>query len=130
MSNILDSPIIQNLEFDDYVVVVQDGCVKLITKEDLINDVSLGGYSICELWLRCVDGIGTWSTDTPTNTPPTMGDVYASTFNGDQNYVFTSNQFLDQYFDADGDPMGKIIVVGGDVSGYTINDVPIYIGQV
>lgn len=130
MGDISTSPIIHELELDDFVVVVQDGCVKIISKADLIEGISLGGFSICELWLRCVDGIGTWSTDVPVDTPPTMNDVIASTFNRNSNYVFTSDQFLDQYYDAEGNAFGKIIIAGGDVSGYSISGVPLFIGQV
>jgi hypothetical protein len=116
---------------DDYVMIIQDGCIKIIKFEDFISGISLGGFSVCQAWLNCVCGIGLFTTDdTPPDTPPTMQDLYVSLENRQQNRAFTSDEFLDKYYDAEGDEFGKIIITGGDVSGYTLNGNIIHIGMV
>lgn len=121
----------EHISFEDYVMIIQDGCIKIISYENFIKQISLGGFSIYEAWLNSIEGIGAFSGDyTPIDTPPTMQDLFVSLSNRQQDKIFTSDDFLSKYYDAEGDSMGKIVVVGGDVNGFTLNGTPIYIGQV
>lgn len=125
------TPITDYINMDDYVMIVQDGCIKNIKLEDFIKQITLGGFSICQAWLNCVCGIGLFTTDqTPTNQPPQMQDLYISLINREQNRVFTTDDFLDKYYDAEGDAFGKIKITGGDVTGYTLNGNIINIGMI
>ena len=119
-----------HIDLEDYIMIVQDGCVKILSFEDYISVVQLGGFSICEAWLKCVSGIGVFSGETPTDTPPEMNDIFKSIVNRQQDVMITSDDFLNAYYDAEGDSLGKIIIVGGDVSSFKLNGVPVYIGQV
>lgn len=124
-------PVTDYVNMDDYVMIVQDGCIKHIRFEDFIKGISLGGFSVCQAWLNCVCGIGLFTTDdTPQDTPPEMGDLYVNLENRQQNKIFTSDDFLSKYYDAEGDAFGKIIITGGDVTGYTLNGNIIHIGMV
>lgn len=119
------------INMDDYVMIIQDGCVKIITFENFIKDLALGGFSVCKAWLNCVCGIGLFTSDeTPTDTPPQMKDLYINVDNREENKAFTSDDFLSKYYDADGDEFGKIIITGGDVSGYTLNGNIVHVGLV
>lgn len=130
MSNISNSDIVTELALTDYVLVVVNGCVKRITKADFIRGISLGGFSIIELWLLGISGVGLWTTGGGTpDTPPTMGNITLSLANRVQDTVLPSDEFLDKYYDADGDAFGKIVIAGGDVSGWTYNGTPLFIGQ-
>lgn len=125
------TPITDYVNINDYVMIVQDGCIKNIRFEDFIKGISLGGFSVCKAWLNCVQGIGVFPTEIPpADTPPNMEDLFISLQNREQNRMFTSDDFLDKYFDEDGDALGKIIITGGDVSGYYLNGTQVYIGQV
>lgn len=120
-----------HIDLDDYVMIIQDGCIKNIRFEDFISGISLGGFSVCQAFLNCVHGIGDFpDDDVPVDTPPTMEDLYVSLENRQQNYIFTENDFLSKYYDAENDEFGKIIITGGDVSGYTLNGWPIFVGMV
>lgn len=93
-------PITDYVNMNDYVMIVQDGCIKHIRFEDFIKGISLGGFSVCEAWLNCVGGIGVFPGELPpTNTPPTMEDLFISLQNREQNRIFTTNEFLDKYYD-------------------------------
>lgn len=119
------------INMNDYVMIFQDGCIKIILFEDFIKGISLGGFSVCQAWLNCVGGIGLFTNDNiPVDTPPTMQDLYLGLQNKEQNKKFTSDDFLSKYYDAEGDVFGKIIITGGDVSGYTLNGNIIHIGLV
>ena len=121
-----------DISADDYIMIIQDGCIKIISYEDFIKEVSLGGFSICEAWLNCVDGIGTFDNITApdADTPPTMQDLFVSMQNRQQDRMFAQNEFLTKYYDAEGDAFGKIIIVGGDVSNFKLNGVPVSVGMV
>lgn len=118
-----------HIDLEDYIMIVQDGCVKILSFEDYISIVQLGGFSICEAWLKCVSGIGTFSGETPTDTPPEMNDIFKAISNRQQDLMITSDDFLNSYYDAQGDAFGKIIIVGGDVTNFKLNGVQINIGQ-
>ena len=117
------------IEMDDHVMILQDGCVKIIRFEDFISGISLGGFSVCAAWLNCVSGIGDFIDDeTPVNNPPTMEDLNIALQNRGVN-AFTSDSFLSKYYDEENDAFGKIIITGGDVSGYKLNGNPVTIGM-
>lgn len=122
-------PITDYINGDDYVMIVQDGCIKHILFEDFIKIISLGGFSICQSWLNCVGGIGVFPGEMPIDTPPTMEDLFISLQNRQQNKAFTDDDFISKYYDAEGDAFGKIIITGGDVTGYSLNGIPLYIGM-
>lgn len=118
------------IEMNDYVMIVQDGCIKHIRYEDFISGISLGGFSVCAAWLNCIVGIGDFIDDeTPVNHPPTMQDINLSLQNRGLN-AFTSDDFISRYYDAENDAFGKIIITGGDVTGYKLNGVDVYIGMI
>lgn len=119
------------IEMNDHVMIIQGRCVKIIRYEDFIKNISLGGFSVCGAWLNCVGGIGTFTTDlVPVDTKPTMQDLYITLQNRESNKAFTSDDFIEKYYDADGDEFGKIIITGGDPNGYTLDGVPIHIGKI
>ena len=119
------------INFGDSIMIIQDGCIKIISLEDFIKMFALGGFSICEAWLNCVDGIGSFGEPEPQpDTPPTMQDLFLNPTNRENNLLFTADDFLNKYFDEDGDAFGKVIITGGDVSGFKLNGVPIQIGMI
>lgn len=125
------TPVTDYVKMDDFVMIVQDRCIKHIRFEDFIKNITLGGFSVCQAWLNCVCGIGLFTDDNiPVDTPPQMEDLYVTLENRQQNKVFTTDDFLSKYYDAEGDAFGKIIITGGDITGYTLNGVNIHIGQV
>lgn len=118
------------IEMNDYVMIVQDGCIKHIRYEDFISGISLGGFSVCAAWLNCIVGIGDFIDDeTPVNHPPTMQDLFINLQNKGMN-AFTSDDFLSKYYDQENDAFGKIIITAGDVTGYKLNGNDIHIGMV
>lgn len=118
-----------HINMGDYVMILQDGCVKIILFEDFIKNITLGGFSVCQAWLNCVCGIGLFTTDEiPLNTPPQMQDLYITLQNRGVN-AFTSDDFLNKYYDAENDAFAKIIITGGDVSGYKLNNNILHIGM-
>ena len=120
-----------HIDIEDFVMIVQNGCVKIISYEEFIKKISLGGFSIMESWLNGIDGIGLWSDGViPIDTPPTMQDITFQLENRTQNHIIPSDDFLNKFNDVDGDLFGKIVVSHGDVSGYTYNGQPLYIGQI
>lgn len=123
------TPITDYVNLDDYVIIFQDGCIKNIRFEDFISGISLGGFSVCQAWLNCVGGIGVFPGEVPVNEPPTMEDLFIPLQNRQQNRMFTSDDFLSRYYDAEGDAFGKIIITGGDPTGYSLNGVSVYIGM-
>lgn len=123
------TPITDYINVDDYVMIIQDGCIKNIRFEDFISGISLGGFSVCQAWLNCIGGIGVFPGEEPIDTPPTMEDLFISLQNREQNRMFTSDEFLNKYYDAEGDAFGKIIITGGDPTGYSLNGIPVYIGM-
>lgn len=126
----MPTPTTDYVNMDDYVMIFQDGCIKNIRFEDFIKIISLGGFSVCQAWLNCIGGIGLFPSEgEPINTPPTMEDLFISLQNREQNRMFTSDEFLSKYYDAEGDAFGKIIITGGDVTGYTLSNTPVYIGM-
>lgn len=119
------------INFGDSIMIIQDGCIKIISLEDFIKMFALGGFSICEAWLNCIDGIGTFSPpEESEDTPPTMQDLFLNPTNRQNDIVFTSDDFLNKYFDEQGDAFGKIIITGGDVSGFELDGQPIQLGMV
>lgn len=122
--------ITETISSDDYVVIVQDGCVKEISYQDFISGVFLGGFSICQSWLNCVEGIGEFEDPIPDEDhKPVMQNIILSINNRTQN-ILVGDDFINAYYDEDGDEFGKIIITSGDVSGFNIAGVPLYIGQV
>lgn len=125
--------ILKKIELTDYISIVRDGCYRRILFSDFLKVIVLGGYSACESWLNCVEGIGDPDEgiiEIPIDTPPTMSDLFIQLNNRQQNRFFSSDEFLTKYYDAENNTFKKIIITGGDLSGYYYNEVPIYIGLV
>ncbi|MGK6342831.1 hypothetical protein ACMGDK_11365 [Chryseobacterium sp. DT-3] len=122
--------ITDHINFNDYVMIVQDKCIRMITYEEFIKEIVLGGFSICQAVLNCWESMGDFEDPPVVDHPPTFEDLYISLANRTQNFVITSDLFLQNYHDQDGDEFAKIIITGGDLSGVTLNDVPIHVGQV
>ena len=126
-------PIItDHVNTDDYVMIVQDGCIRMVTYEEFIKNISLSGFSICAAVLACWEDIGDFPTDpiTPEDTPPTFEDLYISLANRTQNFVIAENLFLQNYYDAEGHEFRKVIIKGGDLSGVTFMGQPVYPGLI
>lgn len=116
--------------FEDYVVIMQGGCFRKILYADFIRDIILGGNSICDAWINCVEGIGCINDESPVqDTPPTMSDLIFNISSKATGNKITMQDFLSAYFDADGDKLDKIVIAGGDTNGYTLNGSPINIGD-
>lgn len=62
------------------------------------------------------------------NTAPVISDIVKS-LNNRTPYTFTVADFENHFSDADGDTMGKIVLVG-DTSRYTLDDIPYVSGTV
>lgn len=129
--NLANVPIVTEMHFDDYILIVTKGCVRKILFADLIKEVVLGGNSICEAWQNCNEGIGCIDSTTPTeDTPPTMSDIVYNVPNRIKNTPIIWQDFVDEYFDNDGDQLDKIVIEGGDTSGYKLNGNPVNLGDV
>ncbi|MDR6548546.1 hypothetical protein J2810_004636 [Chryseobacterium rhizosphaerae] len=120
-----------HINYTDGVLIIQDGCIRWVSYEEFIKEISLGGFTICEAIMKCFDGLGIFEeTPEPTDTPPTFQDVVINLTNRTQNFVITSDLFLANYYDAEGDEFAKIVITGGDLSGVTYNGSPVYQGLV
>lgn len=116
---------------EDGILILQDNCIRWISYLDFVETISLGGFKICEAVLNCFDGIGYFEDYTPPeDTPPVFQDIYVNLANRTQNFVIASDLFLNNYYDAEGDAFGKVIITGGDMSNVTFNNQPIYQGLI
>ena len=122
---------IADLELDDYIVILKDDCFQRITVEEFLK-LFQGGIDVCASIEACNSGIGVFEDDVVNPEPhlPTMQDIYVSLSNRDGTKIFTSQEFLDNYYDADGDTWEKIILTSGDFAGVTFNGQPVYVGLV
>lgn len=128
MSNIPNIGSIDNLSLDSGVLIIQDDCFKYVTVVEFLK-LFAGSGSICELFQACNEGIGEWDSYNPEKPNlPTMKDIYVSLSNRQETYVFTSQQFLDKYYDADGDTWERIVLTSGDFTGVTFKGEPVYAG--
>ena len=85
-------------------MIIQDGCIKIISLDDFMKNFALGGFSICEAWLNCIDGIGGFGEgEGEVDRPPTMQDLFLNPQNREGNIFFTTDDFISKYFDEDGD---------------------------
>ena len=125
----MSTEVTDHIEYDDLVPVLQDGCVKYVTYEEFIKNISLGGFSICRAVLNCWEDMGDFG-EVVTDTAPTFNDLYISISNRTQDYQVTKQALLNNYSDAESDVMAKIVVTGGDLSGASLNGTPLYVGQV
>lgn len=119
---------VENIGFNDYVMIVVNGCYKLISYEDFIKNITLGGFSICDAVLACWDDMGDFEDGEDENQPPTFEDIYLA-INNRETQDFNENIFLSKYSDPEGDQLGYIIILGGDLAGYTLNGNPLNLGQ-
>ncbi|MDY3445535.1 hypothetical protein PG616_11880 [Riemerella anatipestifer] len=122
----------KDISSEDFIMIVQDGCIKIISYEDFIKDISLGGFSICKSVLNCWENMGEFDDQSsqPSDTPPKFTDVITNLKNRTQGYVIPTDDFLNNYYDADGDDFSKVIITGGDLSGVKFKQQPVYIGLV
>ena len=130
MSKIPNIGSIDNLSLDSGILIIQDDCFKYVTVAEFLKlFAGSGSGSICDLFQACNEGIGEWDSYNPEEPNlPTMKDIYVSLSNRQETYVFTSQQFLDKYFDADGDTWERIVLTSGDFTGVTFNGEPVYVG--
>ena len=122
---------IADLELDDYIVILKDDCFQRITVEEYLK-LFQGGINVCASIEACNTGIGVFEDDVENPEPhlPTMQDIYVSLSNRAGVKVFTSQEFTNNYYDADGDVWQRIIITSGDLTGVTFNNQPVYIGLV
>ena len=138
MSDIPNIGSIDNLSLDSGIVIIQDDCFKYVTVAEFLKlfaesggGSGSGSGSICDLFQACNEGIGEWDSYDPEEPNlPTMEDIYVSLSNRQETYVFTSQQFLDSYYDEDGDTWERIVLTSGDFTGVTFNGEPVYVGLV
>ena len=124
-------PIVTDITLDSEIVLIENGCFSRIKVSDFLKIYTGGSLNICEAVEACNEGIGTWGDFTePETNLPTMEDIYVSLSNRQGTYTFTSQQFLDNYYDADNDVWSKIILTSGDFTGVTCNGQPVYVGLV
>lgn len=123
------SDTIHDLEIDDFVMVVVDGCIKKITKEDFLNGLIFPGNSTCEMLQHCIGDIGEYNPPIHQDTPPEISDIEFFIDNGVQNYEF-GEVIPNHYFDNDGDALGYIQIIGGDITGVHLNGTNIMVGQI
>lgn len=119
---------VQDVGVGDFVMIVRDGCYQLVSYEDFIKNITLGGTSICEAVMRCWDSMGDFEEVEYENEPPTFEDIYLA-INNRETQDFTEAMFLSKYSDPEGDELGYIIVTGGDLAGYTFKGEPLNLGQ-
>lgn len=124
--------ITEQLSEKDYIMIVQDNCMRIISYKQFIEDSFLGGFSICESVMNCWSSMGDFDSDVdvPEDTPPQFKNLVFNLDNREQNFILPSDAFLQNYYDAEGDKFGKIIIKGGDFSGVTYNGYPIFQGLV
>ena len=131
MSDIPNIGSIDNLSLDSGILIIQDDCFKYVTVAEFLKLFAGGSGSICDLLQACNEGIGEWDSYNPEKPNlPTMKDIYVSLSNRQETYVFTSQQFLDTYYDEDGDTWERIVLTSGDFTGVTFNGEPVYVGLV
>ncbi|WP_294203155.1 hypothetical protein [uncultured Chryseobacterium sp.] len=124
-------PQTHHVDSDDGIMIIQDGCIRWITYDEFASTISLGGFSICAAVINCFENMGYFDDYIPPiDTPPIFTDIYLNLANRTQDYVLISDLFLQHYYDADGDAFSKIIITGGDLSGITYNNQPVYLGLV
>ena len=130
-SNLTIIESIADLQLDDYIVILKDDCFQRITVQEFLK-MFQGGIDVCASIEACNEGIGVFEDDeeVPETNLPTMGDIYISLSNRASTKVFTSQEFLNNYYDADGDEWQKIILTSGDFTGVTFNGQPVYVGLV
>ena len=118
-----------HINFNDDIMIVQDGCIKVISLENFLHDFYLGGFDICEAIKNCNEGIGGTGTIDPTDRRPTMRNLIIPISELISEHDFSQSEFEDKYFDADGDDFGKIIIIGGNTTNFRLNGNPVYVGQ-
>lgn len=123
-------PVISDhINIDDSIVIVQEDCIKRVSYETFNKNISLGGNTICQAVLNCWDSMGDFNS-TSADTPPTFTDIFVGLNNRQQNYFFTADQFLTNYFDAQGDKLARVqILTGSNLIGVSFNGVATYVGQ-
>ena len=120
--------IVQDLPLDDYISVMIDGCLKLISKKDFLNGVLFFGEGFCEAVNQCNNGIGIFTPITPpTFVKAKMEDVDLLFQNREEKSMDVLD-FTNNYIKNDGGEFEKIIISGGDLSNFKFNGQPIYIG--
>jgi hypothetical protein len=135
MSDIPNIGSIDNLSLDSGILIIQDDCFKYVTVAEFLKlfaesggGSGSGSGSICDLFQACNEGIGEWDSYDPEEPNlPTMEDIYVSLSNRQETYVFTSQQFLDNYYDEDGDTWERIVLTSGDFTGVTFKGEPVYV---
>ena len=131
MGNLANIPQTDHIGSEDYIVVIQDGCARKLPYKEFIKNVVLGGSSICEAWLDCIEGIGCVDQEVPViDIPPTIGNLVFNIPNRKKDNKITMQDFLETYFDNDGDALARVEIAGGDTSGYTLNGSPVNIGDI
>ena len=115
---------------DDFVLITQGDCIRRVSYEEFIKNISLGGFSICQAVMNCWQSMGDFSEDIETDTPPVFSDLYIQVGNRMQDRFFTNDEFASKYYDAEGDKMARVEIVGGNLEGISWNGAPVFVGQV
>lgn len=120
--------IVHDLPLDDYISVMVDGCIKLISKKDFLNGVLFFGDGFCEAVNHCNNGIGIFTPSIPPRfVKAKMNDVNLLFQNREERAMLLSD-FINNYTKNDAGELEKIIITGGDLSNFKFNNQPINIG--
>ena len=122
------SDIIHELEINDFIMVVVDGCIKKISKDEFLNGLIYPGNSTCELLHLCIDNIGEYTPINPSFAQPKITDIEFFLNNGVHNYSF-GGDIPNHFTKNDGEELGYIQIIGGDIYGIKLNGINIFIGQ-
>ena len=151
--------IVDNMSHEDYVMIVQDGCIKMISKEDYLGIIIRDKSFICSVidynmsdmgcfpeYMEEDSGMGCFGNicdntpkpnvpsvprPKPTNKPPKFENLIYEIENRKQGFVIPKIDFDNHYTDEDSNSrLSKVMIVGGNTERFYFKGKPIKLGLV